>query len=326
MIVPEEPEGEALDYIVDVATTKRALNNDPDIARHCIQEGETTVDLKNLPLNGTNVYVRVWYKKLNGDWVYNDYELETEARTPATRYVTRSYVIKDHLDTPRFIYDDEQTQTWRWVSDGFGNQAANDDVDQDGVQTNFNLKFAGQYYDQETGLHYNWNRYYDPATDRYITSDPIGLEGGMNTYVYANANPLKYVDPDGRVAFLAPLIPAFAGGGGAAAGTGAVALTGAGKAAVIGAGLGVILSLPGDTSGNGNVVPFPGNPDIPADSCPADSDGGDPCEEWLEDLLELVLAIKLGAVVDDLTRQALNNAIKAFKQSCPHLASQINPV
>ncbi len=204
VIVPEEPEGEALDYIVDVATTKRALNNDPDIARHCIQEGETTVDLKNLPLNGTNVYVRVWYKKLNGDWVYNDYELETEARTPATRYVTRSYVIKDHLDTPRFIYDDEQTQTWRWASDGFGQQAANDDVDQDGVQTNFNLKFAGQYEDLESGLFYNWNRYYDSELGRYVTSDPIGLAGGMNTYGYANSNPANFIDPLGLSAITLP--------------------------------------------------------------------------------------------------------------------------
>jgi len=195
IVVPTEPEGDALDYVVDVATTKRSLNNGPDIARHCIQEGQTSVDLNNLPLNGTNVYIRVWSKKLNGDWVYDDYEIETEARTPATRQMTRSYLVKDHLDTPRFIYDDEQTQTWRWASDGFGNQAANDDVDQDGVQTNFNLKFAGQYEDLESGLVYNWNRYYDSELGRYVTSDPIGLGGGLNTY--GLGNPLRYKDPNG---------------------------------------------------------------------------------------------------------------------------------
>ncbi len=44
---------------------------------------------------------------------------------------------------------------------------------------------------------YNWNRYYDPQTDRYITSDPIGIAGGLNTYVYALGNPLIYYDEDG---------------------------------------------------------------------------------------------------------------------------------
>ena len=54
--------------------------------------------------------------------------------------------------------------------------------------------FPGQYYDQETGLHYNYFRYYDPSTGRYITSDPIGLRGGLNPFSYVNGNPMRYVD------------------------------------------------------------------------------------------------------------------------------------
>ena len=55
----------------------------------------------------------------------------------------------------------------------------------------------GQYYDQETGLHYNMVRYYDPTLDRYITSDPMRLRGGMNTYTYVDSNPINYIDPMG---------------------------------------------------------------------------------------------------------------------------------
>jgi RHS repeat-associated protein len=197
IVVPTEPEGDVLDYIVDVATTKRSLNNGPDIARHCIQQGQTSVHLNNLPLNGTNIYIRVWSKRANGDWVYEDYELETEAKTPATKQVTRSYIVSDHLDTPRFIYDDEKALTWRWASDGFGRQAADDDPDGDGYQVNFNLGFPGQYDDLESGLVYNWNRYYDSEIGRYVTSDPIGVFGGLNTYAYVGGNPLALSDRTG---------------------------------------------------------------------------------------------------------------------------------
>jgi RHS repeat-associated protein len=60
-----------------------------------------------------------------------------------------------------------------------------------------NLRFPGQYFDAETGLHYNWHRYYDPSTGRYISADPIGLDGGMNLYLYTGANPVNFIDPMG---------------------------------------------------------------------------------------------------------------------------------
>jgi RHS repeat-associated protein len=60
-----------------------------------------------------------------------------------------------------------------------------------------NLRFAGHFYDQETGFHYNYHRYYDPSLGRYLRIDPIGLAGGINLYAYVLNNPINAIDPDG---------------------------------------------------------------------------------------------------------------------------------
>ncbi|MCX7111594.1 MAG: RHS repeat-associated core domain-containing protein [Proteobacteria bacterium] len=60
-------------------------------------------------------------------------------------------------------------------------------------QTGCNLRFQGQYWDEETGLHYNTFRYYDPEIGRFISPDPIGVEGGFNLYAYV-PNPTGWVD------------------------------------------------------------------------------------------------------------------------------------
>jgi RHS repeat-associated protein len=59
------------------------------------------------------------------------------------------------------------------------------------------IRFQGQQFDEESGLHYNRHRYYDPKLGRYVTQDPIGLGGDVNSYEYVVQNPVNLADPEG---------------------------------------------------------------------------------------------------------------------------------
>jgi RHS repeat-associated protein len=118
---------------------------------------------------------------------------------------TVSHLYADHLGTPRVITNTANTVLWRWDSDPFGQGFPNEDVDGNGVRFLYNLRFPGQYYDAETGLHYNYFRDYDPSLGRYVESDPIGLRGGLNTYAYVENNPVNDIDPEGLAPKSGPL-------------------------------------------------------------------------------------------------------------------------
>jgi RHS repeat-associated protein len=109
------------------------------------------------------------------------------------------YIHTDHLNTPRRITSPSNNViVWRWDSEPFGTAAANQNPSGSGTPFVYNLRFPGQYYDVETGLNYNYFRDYDPATGRYVESDPIGLAGGSySTYAYASGNPVSEIDPLG---------------------------------------------------------------------------------------------------------------------------------
>ncbi len=96
----------------------------------------------------------------------------------------------NHLGTPQRVTDATKAVVWNASYRPFGEAAVSSAL-------TFNLRFPGQYYDSETSLHYNGFRDYDPATGRYMQSDPIGLQGGWNTYAYVSGNPLTDMDLNG---------------------------------------------------------------------------------------------------------------------------------
>ena len=101
------------------------------------------------------------------------------------------YLLTDHLGTPKQAVDEKQNTVWEADYSPFGK------ADIQTASIELNLRFPGQYEDQESGTHYNYYRDYNPETGRYITSDPIGLQGGINTYAYVASDPLSNIDPLG---------------------------------------------------------------------------------------------------------------------------------
>lgn len=101
------------------------------------------------------------------------------------------YYQNDHLGTPQELTDHNGNIVWAVTMQSWGKIQR-----QLFSKVNNPLRFQGQYHDEETGLHYNRHRYYDPNTARFTTLDPIGLEGGLNNYQYVT-NPTGWVDPLG---------------------------------------------------------------------------------------------------------------------------------
>lgn len=111
----------------------------------------------------------------------------------STTIASKLYAIHaDYRNAPRQLDDPTRAAVWTWNPLPFG------ETDPVSTGVTYNLRFPGQYYDTESGLYQNGFRDYDPTIGRYVESDPIGLRGGVNSYVYGLANPLRWTDPTGN--------------------------------------------------------------------------------------------------------------------------------
>jgi RHS repeat-associated protein len=117
-----------------------------------------------------------------------------------------AYLHNNHLGATELLTDPAGRVVWQAAYSPYGKimsagagSGINDLSKKSSFQ--FNLRLPGQYEDEATGLYYNDHRYYDPQRGQYLTPDPLGLHGGMNSFGYAGANPLKNVDPSGLVLF-----------------------------------------------------------------------------------------------------------------------------
>jgi RHS repeat-associated protein len=122
---------------------------------------------------------------------------QTGAAATSDIAVTLYNVHADHIATPRIITRQDETIVWRWDSaEAFGATAPDQNPNALGTFA-YNQRFPGQVFDAETGLFQNWNREYNARQGRYMQSDPIGLEGGINTFASVGGNPLSSIDPRG---------------------------------------------------------------------------------------------------------------------------------
>lgn len=103
-------------------------------------------------------------------------------------------VHTDHLERPIMMTDMNQQVVWKASYLPFG------EVRQITGSKELNNRFPGQWFQMETGLHYNWHRHYDPTTGRYLQPDPLGMPDGPNRWAYALNSPLMNVDPEGLLA------------------------------------------------------------------------------------------------------------------------------
>lgn len=172
----ERPDGQTVSFVYD-ALARRVRKSTADRTTDYLWNDHAPI--QETPNDGPS-----------SGWIMRPGTLTPLARVQGERVY--SYIC-DPVGMPREVIDEEGALAWRCSTLTWGETDECDSMPP-GVEQPF--RFAGQWFDPETGLHYNRFRYYDPASGRYISQDPIGLEGGTNLYGYVR-DPTTWIDPFG---------------------------------------------------------------------------------------------------------------------------------
>lgn len=166
------------------------------IIPHEVNEIDMDLDLLVLNLTGQHLYANHNHKKIQLAMVGLPYGLLVNSVIAAPSVIeTIYYYHNDHLGTPQVVTDNQGQVVWKADYKPFGEV---DIVVEDVVN---NLRFPDQYYDGETGLHYNYFRDYHPGIGRYLTPYPIGLEWETNLFLYCQNAPVNRTDSGGLLSF-----------------------------------------------------------------------------------------------------------------------------
>lgn len=245
-------------------------------------------------------------------------DCEAAAITPRIHYIHN-----DRLGAPQALTDSTGNIVWKGVYSPFGYVYADENPDGDQKLVEFNLRFPGQYFDKESGLHYNYFRTYDPSTGRYLESDPIGLAGGLNTYAYVGGNPLRFSDSKGLAYNLAARFGWTIGTG---IDAGVKALTGTALSSMLGAAAWDLMHND-NVIGPGDAWPGSREKESERDQCPT-PDPDDPCDrvrDALENMYTELATNFLSARGNDVARQKWRRKASFFEESVDEYNSSCTP-
>jgi RHS repeat-associated protein len=213
------PDGKIVEFTYD-AMGRRISKNYNGVVTRWVWNGhvplhEWTYDEKEKPQAVVNEWGDISYDREEPNpqnrpddnhitWIFDD----DECIIPVAKIQNgKTYSITaDHIGTPQYMFDENGKKVWEGVLDIYGRlrtlQGANSDLP---------FRYQGQYEDVETGLYYNWHRYYSPEEGQYISQDPISIGGGLRLYGYVN-DPNAWVDSMGLAKAKAPRTRQFVNG------------------------------------------------------------------------------------------------------------------